>query len=71
MNNKTIARIYHISESHVERIIHDSFKQKCKEALSYHATLVLGIDGHSIHRCKFATTIKDLRNHRVYDCDCG
>ena len=52
----------------MERIIHERFELKIKEALSYPLPLIIGIDEHSIHKGrKFATTIADLANHRVYD----
>lgn len=51
-----------------ERIIHERFQLKIKEALSYPAPLMIGIDEHTIHKGrKFATTIADLGNHRIYN----
>lgn len=68
VNNKTIAREFGISPSTVERIIHERFHLKIKEALSYPAPLMIGIDEHTIHKGrKFATTIADLGNHHIYD----
>lgn len=68
VNNKTIALEFNLSQSTVERIIHERVELKIKEALSYPAPLIIGIDEHSIHKGrKFATTIADLANHRVYD----
>lgn len=68
VNNKTIAREFRVSESTVERIIHEKFRQKIKEALSYPALLMIGIDEHSIHKGrKFATTIANWGNNRIYD----
>lgn len=68
VNNKTIAREFGISPSTVERIIHERFHLKIKEALSYPAPLMIGIDEHTIHKGrKFATTIAYLGNHRIYD----
>lgn len=68
VNNKTIAREFGLSPSTVERIIHERFQLKIKEALSYPAPLMIGIDEHTIHKGrKFATTIADLGKHRIYD----
>lgn len=68
VNNKTIAREFGLSQSTVERIIHERFHLKIKEALNYPAPLMIGIDEHTIHKGRtFATTIADLGNHRIYD----
>ena len=65
--NKNIAKEFNVSESTVERIIHERYEAKVKEILHYPAPLVIGIDEHKIHKRRFATTIVDLKNHRVYD----
>jgi transposase len=65
--NKNIAKEFKVSESTVERIIHERYEAKVKELLHYSAPLVIGIDEHKIHKRRFATTIVDLKNHRVYD----
>lgn len=68
VNNKTIAREVEISQSTVERIIHERFHLKIREALNYPAPLMIGIDEHTTHQGGwFAITIADLSNHRVYD----
>lgn len=68
VNNKTIAFEFGVSPSTVERIIHEQYQRKINEVLSYPCPTVLGIDEHSIHKgYKFATTITDLKHHRVYD----
>lgn len=68
VNNKTIAREFGLSQSTVERIIHERFHLIIKEALNYPAPLMIGIDEHTIHKGRnFATTIADLGNHRIYD----
>ena len=68
VNNKTITKEFGISPSTVERIIHERFHLKIREALNYPAPLMIGIDEHTIHQGRaFATTIADLGNHRVYD----
>lgn len=68
VNNKTISKKFKVSQSTVERIIHERFHLKIREALNYPAPLMIGIDEHTIHKGqKFATTIADLANHRIYD----
>ena len=65
--NKNIAAEFHVSESTVERIIHERYDAKVKEQIGYPAPMVIGIDEHKIRKRHFATTIVDLKNHRVYD----
>lgn len=68
VSNKTIAEEYNVSQSTVERAIHQRYDGKLKEALSYECPSVIGIDEHTIRKgYKFATTIADLSHHRVYD----
>lgn len=68
VNNKTMAREFGLSQSTVERIIHERFLLNIKEALNYPAPLIIGIGEHTIHKGRnFATTIADLGNHRIYD----
>lgn len=69
--NKNIAKEFKVSESTVERIIHERYEAKVKEALNYPAPMVIGIDEHKIRKRRFATTIVDLKNHRVYDVIVG
>ena len=66
--NKKISKRLGISQSTVERVIHERFEIKVKEQLSYECPSIIGIDEHTIHKgYKFATTIADLTHHRVYD----
>ena len=68
VSNKQISVDTGVSQSTVERIVHEQWNLKVKEQLSYECPSVLGIDEHTIHKgYKFATTICDLSNHRVYD----
>ena len=72
VSNKKIAEKYNISTSTVERQLHRSHERLLNEQLNYACPIVLGIDEHSIHRGntkghKFAVTLTDLRNHRVYE----
>lgn len=72
MSNKKIAEKYRISPSTVERQLHCNHQRLMGEQLNYPCPQVMGIDGHSIHRGrarghKFAVTLADLRNHRVYE----
>ena len=66
--NKKISKRLRVSQSTVERVIHERFELKVKEQLSYECPSIIGIDEHTIHKgYKFATTIADLTHHRVYD----
>ena len=68
VNNKTISKEFGISPSADERIIHERFHLKIKEAHNSPAPLMIGIDEHTIHKGrKFAATIADLGNRRIYD----
>ena len=68
VSNRDTARRFRCSESLVEASVHEFYSRKCAEALSYSAPLMIGIDEHSIHKGRrFATTVADLGNHRVYD----
>ena len=72
VSNKKIAEKYRISPSTVERQLHHNHQQLLSEQLNYPCPQVMGIDEHSIHRGrtkghKFAVTLADLRNHRVYE----
>ncbi len=67
VSNKDIAKEFNVSESTVERIIHEQYEAEVKEKLGYSAPLIVGIDEHKIHKRRFAATIVDLKNHRAYD----
>ena len=68
VTNKRISERLGVSQSTVERIIHEKFEALVKEKLNYECPTILGIDEHTIHKgYKFATTIADLSHHRIYD----
>ena len=72
VSNKKIAEKYSISPSTVERQLHYNHQRLLGEQLNYPCPQVMGIDEHSIHRGrskghKYAVTLADLRNHRVYE----
>ncbi len=68
ISNKDISKRLFVSESTVERAIHKEYKKKVKETLSYECPKYIGIDEHTIHKgYDFATSICDLRKHRIYD----
>ncbi len=55
-----------------ERQLHRNHEKLLKEQLKYPCHVVLGIGEHSIHRGgarghKFAVTLANLRNHRIYE----
>ena len=60
VTNKRISERLGVSQSTVERIIHEKFEALVKEKLNYDCPTILGIDEHTIHKgYKFATTISD------------
>ena len=68
VTNKRISERLGVSQSTVERIIHEKFEALVKEKLNYDCPTILGIDEHTIHKgYKFATTVADLSHHRIYD----
>lgn len=72
VSNKYIAAELGVSTSTVERQLHRNHEDLVAEQISYSCPHVLGIDEHSIHRGrtrghKFAVTLTDLKNHRVYE----
>lgn len=68
VSNKQISADTGVSQSTVERIIHEQWALKVREQLSYECPRMIGIDEHTIHKgYKFATTICDLSNNRIYD----
>ncbi len=57
-----------ISQSMMELIIHERFEALLKERLNYNCPTIIEIDEHTIHKSyKFATTVADLRHHRICD----
>ncbi len=74
ITGKDVAQNHRIGSATVERIYQDHTLLKAKKRLSNTCPQVLGIDEHSIH-CKqknkrgtyFATTLCDLKNHKVFD----
>ena len=63
--NKKISKRLGVSQSTVERVIHERFELKVKEQLSYECPSIIGIDEHTIHKgYKFATTICELLNRK-------
>jgi transposase len=69
---KTLAEREHIGTATVERWYHDFLKLKESEMSSEPCPQELGIDEHFFTRKKgFATTLCDLKNHKVYDVVLG
>jgi transposase len=70
-----LARSEGIGHASVERFYHEYTARKAREHSDGVCPPVLGIDEHSIHRkrtrhqrgTRFATTLCNLRNHRVFD----
>ncbi len=65
---KIISKRYRYAESGMMRSINKSYTSLINQNNNYPCPRVLGIDEHSIHKGrKYAITLVDLRNHRVYD----
>ncbi len=63
-----LAKLMKLGSATVERIYHQFTVRKASERTSLTCPLVLGIDEHTLHKgCRFATTLCDLKNHRVFD----
>jgi transposase len=63
-----LARLMELGQASVERIYQQFTRRKANERLSLQCPRVLGIDEHSLHKGqRFATTLCDLKNHRVFD----
>ncbi len=63
-----VAKQFEIGTATVERIYGQFTARKAKERRGLQCPAVLGIDEHTLHKgCRFATTLCDLRNHRVFD----
>jgi transposase len=64
----TLARIHALGQATVSRIYAQFTARKAVERKSQLCPLVMGIDEHSLHRKqRFATTLCDLKNHKVFD----
>jgi transposase len=69
---KTLAQREHMGTATVERWYHDFLKLKASEMISEPCPQELGIDEHFFTRKDgFATTLCDLKHHKVYDVVLG
>ena len=67
-----LARLMELGQASVERIYEQFTRRKANERLSLQCPRVLGIDEHTLHKGqRFATTLCDLKNHRVFDIVAG
>ncbi|HXH31879.1 MAG TPA: ISL3 family transposase [Bacteriovoracaceae bacterium] len=67
-----IERTCHISGSTVERWYQDFVKYRVKELSGRKCPIVMGIDEHFFSRKKgYATTLVDLKNHKVFEVVLG
>jgi transposase len=67
-----LAPLMELGQASVERIYQQFTRRKANERLSLQCPRVLGIDEHSLHKGqRFATTLCDLKNHRVFDIVAG
>jgi transposase len=69
---KTLAERQHIGTATVERWFHDYLEREAAKMSAEPCPQVLGIDEHFFtRRLGYATTLCDLRNHKVYDVVLG
>lgn len=67
-----LSKFLKIGQATVERWYKDFIKIKAREISGYPCPLVMGIDEHFFTKKQgFATTICDLKNHKVYDVTLG
>jgi len=68
VTQRKITRTHHISAATVERWYQGYCKQRCSERSNQPCPRVLGIDEHFFTRKRgYATTLVDLKNHKVFD----
>ncbi len=68
----TLSALLKIGQATVERCYKDFIKRKVSEFSGRSCPIVIGIDEHFFSKKHgFATTICDLRNHKVYDVTLG
>ncbi|HCM40914.1 MAG TPA: hypothetical protein DIS93_13195 [Bdellovibrionales bacterium] len=72
LTQKHLSRTHGIGTATVERWYHDFVVYRVKELEGRSCPLVLGIDEHFFTRKRgYATTLVDLRNHKVFDVVLG
>jgi len=72
VSQRKLARTHHVSSATIERWYQSFIKQRVSELSGRPCPEVLGIDEHFFTRKKgFATTLVDLRNHKVFDVVLG
>ncbi|HVV67943.1 MAG TPA: ISL3 family transposase [Gammaproteobacteria bacterium] len=65
---KSLAKTYHLGKATLERWYHQRYKLEHQERLQQQCPMVLGIDEHFFSKKQgFATTLCDLRHHRIFD----
>lgn len=72
ISQKTLAHSFAIGTATVERWYHDFLKKTVLEKINYNCPQIIGIDEHFFTKKKgYATTICDLKSHRVFDVILG
>ena len=72
VSQKKLATTHQIGTATVERWYQQHIKRRLSELAGRHCPQVLGIDEHFFSRKKgFATTLVDLKNHKVFDVVLG
>lgn len=67
-----LARLVNMGSATIERIYAEYNRRKAAQRESFQCPTVLGIDEHTLHKKqRFATTLCDLKNHKIFDIVAG
>ena len=72
MSQSSLARNMKVGTATIERWFHSFFKKRNKELKNRECPKIMGIDEHRFSKKKgYATTITDLKKHKVFDITLG
>jgi len=68
ISQKDLAQQFNKGKATIERWYHRQYKEQARELMNTPCPIVLGIDEHFFSRKQgFATTLCDLRKHKIFD----
>ncbi len=68
VSGKSLSHTYHLGKATIERWYHHRYQLEQQESKQRQCPVVLGIDEHSFSKKQgYATTLCDLRQHRIFD----
>ena len=68
ISQKDLSESFYLGKATIERWYHHHYQREAKETLNAVCPVVLGIDEHFFSRKDgFATTLCDLKNHKIFD----